>query len=214
MASPPQNDWNHLPPSSLPWGLYSQPRVTKFSGETLSFSKDDSWSLSNKPQKRKMENFADCNTRKQLITEERISADLSQLSINTISSTSADHLEHLSSEKMDDNIVLPVSKMKINVGAKLVLSEELRRLQQEPCIPTSLLEQHLKPCMAVVLWQPRCNVMTRSPSRTRTNQELRNGAENIVQENNSLQDDSNNNEPINNNNLDRVIPSQDGMEVD
>jgi len=154
------------------------------------------------------------NTRKQLITEERISADLSQLSINTISSTSADHLEHLSSEKMDDNIVLPVSKMKINVGAKLVLSEELRRLQQEPCIPTSLLEQHLsKPCMAVVLWQPRCNVMTRS-SRTRTNQELRNGAENIVQENNSLQDDSNNNEPINNNNLDRVIPSQDGMEVD
>ena len=87
--------------------------IFRFSGETLSFSKDDSWSLSNKPQKRKMENFADwysfgfifnwslkyslmfSNTRKQLITEERISADLSQLSINTISSTSADHLEHL-----------------------------------------------------------------------------------------------------------------------
>lgn len=49
----------------------------------------------------------------------------------------------ISAEKMEDSAILPVSKIKLNSSSKLVLSEELRRLRHETCIPTSLLEQHL-----------------------------------------------------------------------
>jgi len=230
MSNPP-DDWNHFPPTSIPWGLYSQPRVTKFSGETSSCIKDatnaqpsvwtlanvcnNDWNMQSKSHKRKMEIFPECNARKQLITEERISADLSQLTIGSSSiPLQTASLEHASAEKMEDSTILPVSKIKLNSSSKLVLSEELRRLRHETCIPTSLLEQHLnKPCMAVVLWQPPCSIvseMSRSRANTEANSRseisVRNEPEIIAP---GIQDDSNNNEPINDYNIEPEIEMEE-----
>jgi len=233
MSNSSPNGWNQFPPTSVPWGLYSQPRVTKFSGEmtdadesssnfpcsawTISDMCNGDWNLQNKSQKRKMDMLSESNPRKQLITEERISADLSQLTIGPTSTPlESTSLEYVSNEKMDDSAILPGSRIKLNAGSKLVLSEELRRLRQETSIPTSLLEQHLnKPCMAVVLWQPPFSIVSEG-SRSRANPEsnlqreisARNEPENVVE---NIQDDTNNNEPINDYNINPEVEMEEAM---
>lgn len=42
----------------------------------------------------------------------------------------------------------------LNAEPKLVLSEDLKRLQDEPILPASLLAKLKQPSMALVLWEP------------------------------------------------------------
>ncbi|XP_071448749.1 uncharacterized protein [Hetaerina americana] len=92
---------------------------------------------------------------KQLITEEKMAARLSEMHI---SSNFTGHQTVLPSSLSPDPKMGDFSgfKPKDDDGnlKRLVLSEEMKSIKSEPIIPPSLLSKLEKPSMALVLWQP------------------------------------------------------------
>ena len=77
---------------------------------------------------------------------------------------------------------------------RLMLSEELKRLQQEPILPTSLLSKLERPSMALVLWEPPNKHLRILPARD---------APTPIPD---TSDDNNNNNNNSNNNNNEAIP--------
>ncbi|XP_057375138.1 uncharacterized protein LOC130696079 [Daphnia carinata] len=214
------NSWNQHPPESMPWSSLPHHRVTRFSGEldaqepcaaqTESLSAwntlQDNWKLIPLPSplKRKIDEPSEEQVRKQLITEDKISAHLSQLQI--CSSTSEQ--PRLDAMEDDSTTIISSDSLKIDACSKLILSDEIRNFQHENSIPQCLLENFNRPSMAVVLWQPRSDVhqlveRNASPceeqSRSLASEALEGNPTNDLELIN--EEESNNNEPINNFNL-------------
>lgn len=119
------------------------------------------------PQKRKREVFDVIEMcTKQFITEEKMAAHFKDLHISSnyqsptpVPSTSTAEVESNPCKEL--NMELDVDGTNVvdadqtnSERPKLVFSEELKRLQQEPILPSSLLSKLERPTMALVLWQP------------------------------------------------------------
>nr|CAI5866357.1 unnamed protein product [Callosobruchus analis] len=71
---------------------------------------------------------------KQLVTEEKMAEHMSKL--------------HISSE------TAPELETKENKIQRLYMCEEMRKLQTEPILPSSIIHRMSRPCTALVLWRP------------------------------------------------------------
>lgn len=78
---------------------------------------------------------------KQLITEEKMAAHLNGLHIS--SDYTAHSLAAPSDENMDLGMDTAMSLSEKLKGHKIVLSEELKKLQEEPLLPATLIERYL-----------------------------------------------------------------------
>ncbi|XP_025993201.1 uncharacterized protein LOC105197876 isoform X2 [Solenopsis invicta] len=148
-----------VPPISIPWSVpaLQQSELVRFTGET-----------SSGPilhQKRKLEapDVVDMRQTKQFITEEKIAAHFKDLHISSnyesdrpVPSTST---AHISSCRKQLDMDLDIDGNAINteqseLHPRLVLSEELKRMQEEPILPSALITKLERPSMALVLWEP------------------------------------------------------------
>ncbi|XP_025993202.1 uncharacterized protein LOC105197876 isoform X3 [Solenopsis invicta] len=119
-----------VPPISIPWSVpaLQQSELVRFTGET-----------SSGPilhQKRKLEapDVVDMRQTKQFITEEKIAAHFKDL--------------HISSNYESDRPVPSTST------AHISSCQELKRMQEEPILPSALITKLERPSMALVLWEP------------------------------------------------------------
>lgn len=196
--------WMHLPqvpPMSMPWSMSSlqQPKLVRFTGGTTF-----------EPilhQKRKLElsDIVDTRQTKQFITEEKMAAHFKDLHISPnyqpqspVPSTSVADAQ-LTSEELNMDLEVGVTNLvdadlSKSGQPKLVLSEELKRLQPDPVIPPSLLSKLERPSMALVLWEP-------------PNKHLRLLSSRVTSTPIPSTSDSNNNSNNNNNNNNESIPN-------
>ncbi|XP_046387062.1 uncharacterized protein LOC124156519 isoform X2 [Ischnura elegans] len=156
--------WLQIPPASMPWGIpmANQPAVVRFTAEPTPVQNIIKTGAEVVKfgdfvhNKRKLEDDADgLRFTKQLITEEKMAARLSEMHI---SSNFTGH------QTLPPASVSPDPKMGDFSGFKpkdedgnlkrLVLSEEMKNIKSEPIIPPSILSKLEKPSMALVLWQP------------------------------------------------------------
>ncbi|KAI8442256.1 hypothetical protein MSG28_005826 [Choristoneura fumiferana] len=152
MPTPSGAPWNM---QGLSWGSHSPPQLVQFNAEV--------------PVQPRFTSIMHCK-RKSLepepqipakihITEDKMAAHLNGLHLSSDYTTHSLAID----EYMDTNMEPPVM-MTNNVREKLkghtiVLSEELKKLKEEPLIPTSLIERLEKPCMSLVVWQPKENTV-------------------------------------------------------
>ncbi|XP_033332717.1 uncharacterized protein LOC117224122 isoform X2 [Megalopta genalis] len=194
--------WMHLPqvpPMSMPWSMSSlqQPKLVRFTGGTTF-----------EPilhQKRKLElsDIVDTRQTKQFITEEKMAAHFKDLHISPnyqpqspVPSTSVAEAQVTPTEELNMDLEVGVTNL---VDAdlaksgqpKLVLSEELKRLQPEPVIPPSLLSKLERPSMALVLWEPPNKHLRLLPSRVTSSP-----IPSTSDSNNNSNNNNNNNESI------------------
>ncbi|XP_022127079.1 uncharacterized protein LOC111001447 [Pieris rapae] len=138
MPVPTGTPWNV---QSLPWSLQSPPNLVHFTAQM------------EKPLlhcKRKSTDSEPVIPPKQLITEEKMAAHFNSLHI------SADYTQHsLASEDVMELAVDPVSISERLKGHRIVLSEDVKKLKDEPLLPPTLIESIQKPQMSLVVWQPR-----------------------------------------------------------
>ncbi|XP_043289410.1 bromodomain-containing protein DDB_G0280777-like isoform X2 [Venturia canescens] len=157
-----------VPPMMMPWSIPSlqQSQLVRFTGErppiifTKSALKKRKY-LTNEP--------TEIHRAKQFITEEKMAAHFQDMHISSnysensagvssgvrepqpCCSTSNDDI-HIDLDMENDPTRLENGK---SVHPRLVISEELKRLQQEPLLPGSLLAKlETRPSMALVLWEP------------------------------------------------------------
>ncbi|KPJ00069.1 PREDICTED: uncharacterized protein LOC106117634 isoform X2 [Papilio xuthus] len=151
MPIPSGAPWNI---QGVSWGLPSPPQLVQFTGQPQLEAKPSHAILH---CKRKSLDVEPVIPAKQLITEEKMAAHLSGLHIS--SDYTAHSLATLTDENMDlgmDGAMTLSEKLK---GHKIVLSEELKKLQEEPLIPATLMERLEKPHMSLVVWKPRDNIL-------------------------------------------------------
>lgn len=160
----PSASWLHVPPMHMPWGtpLSDQPSIVRFTAESAAAAAEAAASStlagiqteiynSNAFQcKRKIETEFEIRPPKKHITEEKMAAHMSQLSISGDYSQTTISADTLSEEKPSTSTAVEDSSL----GRRLILSDELRALQSEPILPQSLISKLEKPSMALVLWQP------------------------------------------------------------
>lgn len=103
---------------------------------------------------------------KQLITEEKVAAELdglhissdyTQHSVNT-ASTSANLMDELEKIIPEQSARLTAETLdieeKLRRAQRITICDEIRKLSDEPLLPQSILDRFEKPCRALVLWQP------------------------------------------------------------
>ncbi|KAL6257975.1 hypothetical protein P5V15_011571 [Pogonomyrmex californicus] len=151
-----------VPPITMPWSVpaLQQSELVRFTGET-----------SSGPilhQKRKLEapDVVDMRQTKQFITEEKITAHFKDLHIssnceseNSVPSTSTAHISTSCHKQLDMDLDVDATnaihnEQRSDLHPRLVLSEELKRMQDEPILPTTLISKLERPSMALVLWEP------------------------------------------------------------
>ncbi|XP_043250645.1 uncharacterized protein LOC122396380 isoform X2 [Colletes gigas] len=162
-----------VPPMTIPWSVPSlnQQELVRFTGEQ-----------SFKPiihQKRKLEavDLLDARQTKQFITEDKMTAHFKELHISPnyqpsspVPSTSTADSQSASARELNMDLDIgatsTVDADRIKSGhCRLVLSEELKKLQPEPLLPSSLLSKLERPSMALVLWEPPCKHLRIFPTR-------------------------------------------------
>ncbi|XP_012541737.1 rho GTPase-activating protein gacHH isoform X2 [Monomorium pharaonis] len=192
-----------VPPISIPWSVpgLQQSELVRFTGETSSGPVLH--------QKRKLEapDIVDMHQTKQFITEEKITAHFKDLHIssnyesnNPVPSTSTAHTaspcyKQLNTD-LDDSTKTINAEQTSELHPRLVLSEELKRMQEEPILPSTLISKLERPSMALVLWEPPNRHLRILPTRD-TPTPIPNTS-----------DDNNNN---NNNNNNETIPDLNNM---
>ncbi|XP_034946096.1 putative uncharacterized protein DDB_G0292292 [Chelonus insularis] len=193
--------WNQMPqvpPMYMPWSVPNlQPaQLMRFTGE--------------KPpvyppplhHKRKIEvpDIPDTRPTKQFISEEKMAAHFRDMHISTnysstpltTASTSYNiQPQPSTSSQLDINVDTSPAALENgkSMHPKLVISEELKRIQQEPILPASLLSKLERPSMALVLWEPPSKHLRMLRPHTES-----------VQINAPSEDNDNNNNNNNNNN--------------
>lgn len=164
------SSWSQIPqvpPLSIPWSVsgVQQPELIRFTGEQ-SFAHR---------QKRKLETPDLLNTRKtkQLITEEKMAAHFQDLHISSTYHSPPDPVPSTSATNKSlekPNVGMDMETTNLvdadhSKSPRLVLSEELKRLQQEPILPTTLLSKLERPSMALILWEPPSKHLRILPTR-------------------------------------------------
>ncbi|CAH0402785.1 unnamed protein product [Chilo suppressalis] len=150
MPPPTGTPWNM---QGIAWGLQSPPQLVQFTAHT-------SGEIKISPMihcKRKSLDVEPVIPAKQLITEEKMAAHLSGLHI------SSDYTGHsLANEEVMDVGMTEVQTATLCdrlKGHKIVLSEEIKKIQEEPLLPAALIERLEKPQMSLVVWKPRENIL-------------------------------------------------------
>lgn len=162
-----------VPPLSIPWSVPSlqQPELVTFTGgPSLDL-------ILHKKRKHEAADLLDTRQTKQFITEEKMAAHFQDLHISpnyqsqspmpstSAASSTPDPVKELNME-LDLDTANAVDADQVKSGhPKLVLSEELKRLQQEPILPSSLLSKLERPSMALVLWEPPSKHLRILPTR-------------------------------------------------
>ncbi|XP_028172947.1 uncharacterized protein LOC135082308 [Ostrinia nubilalis] len=153
MPAPSGAPWNV---QGLPWGLSSPPHLVQFTAQPLPIEPKMSPVIH---CKRKSLDVEPVIPAKQLITEEKMAAHLNGLHI------SSEYTPHslAAEEFMDINMDAPSTsglsdKLK---GHKIVLSEELKKIQEQPLLPAALIERLEKPQMSLVVWKPREDILSK-----------------------------------------------------
>lgn len=137
----PATNWVHVPPQTMPWGLpaNAHPPVVRFTaGDLIPYQ-------SHHPVKRKTDLEVELPPPKQLVTEEKMAAHMSNLHISDIKPPT---------EPGPANISCDDDAMEHERLPRLVVSEEIKKIKTDPIIPQSILSSLEKPKMALVLWQP------------------------------------------------------------
>ncbi|XP_043502644.1 peroxisomal biogenesis factor 6-like isoform X2 [Polistes fuscatus] len=188
--------WTQMPqvlPLSISWSVPSvqQSELIRFTGEQNVSS--------NLHQKRKLEtpDLLDIKT-KQLITEEKMAAHFQDLHISSsyhsqdpVPSTSMANAQFENSNvEMDIETTNVVDTENIKTP-RLVLSEELKRIQHESILPTTLLSKLERPSMALVLWEPPSKHLRILPTR-----DIPTPARNASDDNNNNNNNNNNSDGI------------------
>ncbi|XP_011878076.1 PREDICTED: myb-like protein Q isoform X2 [Vollenhovia emeryi] len=148
-----------VPPITFPWSVPAlQQELVRFTGETSSGPIVH--------QKRKLEaaDVVDMHQTKQFITEEKIAAHFKDLHIssnyeseNQTPSTSTVHASSSRRSQLDMDVDVTNTinaEQTSELHPRLVLSEELKRMQEEPILPSTLISKLERPSMALVLWEP------------------------------------------------------------
>ncbi|XP_026740293.1 uncharacterized protein LOC113502796 [Trichoplusia ni] len=146
MPAPSGAPWNA---QGVTWGLAAPPHLVHFTA--LHPEVEQKF-----PQlhcKRKSLDVEPVIPAKQLITEEKMAAHLNSLHI---SSEYTPHALATVNEGMDVGMEPVSEKLK---GHTIVLSEELKKLQEEPLLPAALIDRFEKPRMSLVVWKPRENIL-------------------------------------------------------
>nr|XP_031831896.1 anaphase-promoting complex subunit 1-like isoform X2 [Nomia melanderi] len=218
MTSLPQqpSPWMQMPqvpPMSIPWSVPSlqQSKLVRFTGgSNLELVLH---------QKRKLEvsDIVDTRQTKQFITEEKMAAHFRDLHISStyqqqspVPSTSTADADLVSHKELNMDLEIGAASIVDPDQAKsghpkLILSEELKRMQPEPIIPSSLLSKLVRPSMALVLWQPPNKHLRILPSRVTQNPVSSSSDSNNNSNNNNNNSSNNNNN--NNNNNNEAIPN-------
>ncbi|XP_076294088.1 uncharacterized protein LOC143215662 [Lasioglossum baleicum] len=167
--------WMHMPqvpPMSMPWSMHSlqQPKLVRFTGGTT-FEP-----ILHQKRKLALSDIVDTRQTKQFITEEKMAAHFKDLHISPnyqsqSPTTSTVVTDAQVSSPGELNMDLEVGATNLDADPtksgqpKLVLSEEIKRLQPDPVIPPSLLSKLERPSMALVLWEPPSKHLRLLPSR-------------------------------------------------
>ncbi|XP_050595832.1 rho GTPase-activating protein gacM-like isoform X1 [Bombus affinis] len=187
-----------VPPMSIPWSVPSlqQPELVRFTGGP-SFE-------SILHQKRKLEtcDLLDMRQTKQFITEEKMAAHFKGLHISSnyqqssVPSTSTADSQPVNPRELNMELELDTANAdQIKTGPRLVLSEELKRIQHEPILPNSLLSKLERPSMALVLWEPPSKHLRIFPTRD-TPTPIPNTSDDNNNNDNNNNNNNNNNEAI------------------
>ncbi|XP_051154855.1 putative uncharacterized protein DDB_G0291786 isoform X2 [Leptopilina boulardi] len=198
-----------IPQPSMPWSIpaLQQPDLVRFTGENPQ---------SKAPlflhQKRKLEmpDLVDTPS-KQHISEEKMAAHFQQLHISHNSTELNQSCNQFNSQgdlEMDSSNLIDFEK-KIKPQAKLILSEELKRLQEEPIIPSSILSKLERPTMALVLWEPPNKHLRILHTPRNTSTPIPNASNNNNNNNNNaMSDEEGNNNNETGHDLNQVFQNQ------
>ncbi|KAK2585488.1 hypothetical protein KPH14_010142 [Odynerus spinipes] len=158
-----------VPPLSIPWSVpaLQQPELIRFTGEQNY--------VPTLHQKRKLEtpDLLDTRKTKQLITEEKMAAHFQDLHISSTYQSPPDPIPSTSAASTPlekSNVGMDMETANVvdadhSKSPRLILSEELKRLQQEPILPSTLLSKLERPSMALVLWEPPSKHLRILPTR-------------------------------------------------
>lgn len=207
-----------VPPMSMPWSVpsFQQPDLVRFTGEK-----------SPQPfevlvhQKRKLETPDIVNTRptKQFITEEKMAQHFKGLHISNNVFDTQESMPYISTVNNAKNIP-KCSNVDLNCSnsldlntntsePRLIISEEIKNLQKEPILPSSLLSKLERRSMALVLWEPPSKHLRMLPIPNDT-QIPNNSSDNNNNGSNSNTVNNNNN---NNNNNESIPNLNETMDV-
>lgn len=207
--SNPQNqpgNWGQtpqIPQMYMPWSVpnLQQSQLVKFTGEKQQLTP----AVTNIHQKRKLD-FPDATEfqqSKQFITEEKMAAHFGNMHISSsftspqIPTTAVSESPTAINSDIELNIDGTSAAVDDGKCPRLVMSEELKRLQQEPLLPASLLSKLDRPSMALVLWEPPSRHLRMISTRQSTSPTILSTYTNEEEENNNS---NNNNNSIDNNN--------------
>ncbi|XP_075983965.1 uncharacterized protein LOC142981751 [Anticarsia gemmatalis] len=150
MPAPTGAPWNV---QGIPWGLQSPPQLVQFTAQQ---SLEDRKLSSAIHCKRKSLDIEPVIPTKQRITEEKMAAHLNGLHISSEYKSHALANEDVMDINMEPSTSTASEKLK---GHTIVLSEELKRMQDEPLLPAALIERWEKPHMSLVVWKPREHIL-------------------------------------------------------
>ncbi|XP_029167475.1 uncharacterized protein LOC114937970 isoform X2 [Nylanderia fulva] len=157
-----------IPPISIPWSVpaLQQQELIRFTGDT------SSGPILHQKRKLEVTDVVDMCQNKQFITEEKMTAHFKSLRISSIHETENPVPSTSTSSSTHTQLDMDVDgRNKINdeqltgMHPRLVLSEELKRMQEEPILPSTILSKlkrerakfgsfRERPSMALVLWEP------------------------------------------------------------
>lgn len=149
MPVPTGTPWNV---QSLPWSLHSPPNLVQFTAQTHEQPKASPVLHC----KRKSLDVEPTIPTKQFITEEKMAAHLNGLHISSNYTQHSLASEDVMELSVEPNAMSISEKLK---GHTIVLSEDVKKLQEEPILPQVLMERLQKPQMSLVVWKPREEVL-------------------------------------------------------
>lgn len=182
LPAPSGAPWNV---QGLPWGMPSPPQLVQFTAQPPTIEQKYTPVVH---CKRKSLDVEPVIPAKQLITEEKMAAHLNSMHISseyTPYSLSTDN-------DMMDVAMEPSTSAAANItekfkGHTIVLSEEVKKLTEEPLLPPSIIERLEKPRMSLVVWKPRENILEKLTEENKEDEEpRRNGV--LVTEHMGIQD--------------------------
>ncbi|XP_049879341.1 uncharacterized protein LOC126376169 [Pectinophora gossypiella] len=187
MPPPSGAPWNV---ETVPWGMSSPPQIVQFSARP-----DDGKLPPVIHCKRKSMDLEPVIPAKQFITEEKMAAHLSGLHISSDYTSHSLSSSSMAQETMDlamdgtssgtspGTSSLITEKLK---GHKIVLSEEVKKLRDEPLLPASLIERLEKPRMSLVVWKPKEDILEKIKEEKKEDDKDLNGNDESVKRNGLL----------------------------
>ncbi|XP_011305446.1 uncharacterized protein Mst85C isoform X2 [Fopius arisanus] len=154
-----------VPPMYMPWSVPSlqQSQLVRFTGER---QQQTCGPMVHQKRKLDVPDIVETRPSKQFISEEKMAAHFRDMHISSnysptpVSSTSSMCSMSQASNSTSTSVEIDVDPAPVNMEdgksmhPRLVISEELKRLQNEPLLPASLLSKLERPSMALVLWEP------------------------------------------------------------